>query len=214
MKMIIGRKIGMTQIFKNNKAIPVTVIKAGPCVVVQKKTVETDGYNALQLGFEEISEKKVNKPLLGHFKKFGVKPFRILKEFRIENIDDFEIGQEIKVSMFKEGDIVDVTGWSKGRGFAGAMKRWGFRGGPKSHGSKFHRQLGSVGQHTEPAKIWKGKKMPGRYGNERVTIRNLEVLKVDVENNLLVVKGGVPGARGGLLLIRSAKAPKKRNKEE
>lgn len=214
MKMIIGRKIGMTQIFKNNKAIPVTVIKAGPCVVIQKKTVETDGYNALQLGFEEISEKKVNKPLLGHFKKFGVKPFRILKEFRIENIDDFEIGQEIKVSMFKEGDIVDVTGWSKGRGFAGAMKRWGFRGGPKSHGSKFHRQLGSVGQHTEPAKIWKGKKMPGRYGNERVTIRNLEVLKVDAENNLLVVKGGVPGARGGLLLIRSAKAPKKRNKEE
>ncbi|HDG61607.1 MAG TPA: 50S ribosomal protein L3, partial [Thermotoga sp.] len=144
MKMIIGRKVGMTQIFKDNKAIPVTVIKAGPCVVVQKKTVETDGYNALQLGFEEIPEKKVNKPLLGHFKKFGVKPFRILKEFRVENVDEFEIGQEINVSMFKEGDIVDVTGWSKGRGFAGAMKRWGFRGGPKSHGSKFHRQLGSV----------------------------------------------------------------------
>jgi len=214
MKMIIGRKVGMTQIFKDNKAIPVTVIKAGPCVVVQKKTVETDGYNALQLGFEEISEKKVNKPLLGHFKKFGVKPFRILKEFRVENVDEFEIGQEINVSMFKEGDVVDVTGWSKGRGFAGAMKRWGFRGGPKSHGSKFHRQLGSVGQHTEPAKIWKGKKMPGRYGNERVTIRNLEVVEVDTENNLLVVRGGVPGARGGLLLIRSARAPKKKNKEE
>ena len=214
MKMIIGRKVGMTQIFKDNKAIPVTVIKAGPCVVVQKKTVETDGYNALQLGFEEIPERKVNKPLLGHFKKFGVKPFRILKEFRVENVDEFEIGQEINVSMFKEGDIVDVTGWSKGRGFAGAMKRWGFRGGPKSHGSKFHRQLGSVGQHTEPAKIWKGKKMPGRYGNERVTIRNLEVVEVDTENNLLVVRGGVPGARGGLLLIRSAKAPKKKNKEE
>ncbi len=214
MKMIIGRKVGMTQIFKDNKAIPVTVIKAGPCVVVQKKTVETDGYNALQLGFEEIPEKKVNKPLLGHFKKFGVKPFRILKEFRVENVDEFEIGQEINVSMFKEGDVVDVTGWSKGRGFAGAMKRWGFRGGPKSHGSKFHRQLGSVGQHTEPAKIWKGKKMPGRYGNERVTIRNLEVVEVDTENNLLVVRGGVPGARGGLLLIRSAKAPKKKNKEE
>jgi len=214
MKMIIGRKVGMTQIFKDNKAIPVTVIKAGPCVVVQKKTVETDGYNALQLGFEGISEKKVNKPLLGHFKKFGVKPFRILKEFRVENVDEFEIGQEINVSMFKEGDVVDVTGWSKGRGFAGAMKRWGFRGGPKSHGSKFHRQLGSVGQHTEPAKIWKGKKMPGRYGNERVTIRNLEVVEVDTENNLLVVRGGVPGARGGLLLIRSARAPKKKNKEE
>ena len=215
MKMIIGRKIGMTQVFDDEgNAIPVTVIKAGPCVVVQKKTPETDGYSAIQLGFEEIPEKKVNKPMLGHFKKYGVKPMRILREFRVENPDEFEVGQVIDVSIFEPGDVVDVTGWSKGRGFAGAMKRWGFQGGPRSHGSKFHRMLGSVGQHTEPAKIWKGKKMPGRYGNERVTVRNLKVVKVDPENNLLVVKGGVPGARGGLLLIRSAKAPKIRKGEE
>ena len=215
MKMIIGRKIGMTQVFdEEGNAIPVTVIKAGPCVVVQKKTPETDGYSAIQLGFEEIPEKKVNKPMLGHFKKYGVKPMRILREFRVENPDEFEVGQVIDVSIFEPGDVVDVTGWSKGRGFAGAMKRWGFQGGPRSHGSKFHRMLGSVGQHTEPAKIWKGKKMPGRYGNERVTVRNLKVVKVDPENNLLVVKGGVPGARGGLLLIRSAKAPKIRKGEE
>ncbi len=215
MKMIIGRKIGMTQIFdEDGNAIPVTVVKAGPCVVVQKRIPEVDGYSAVQLGFEEIPEKKVNKPLMGHFKKAGVGPFRILKEFRVENVDEYEIGQKIDVSIFESGDVVDVTGWSKGRGFAGAMKRWGFRGGPKSHGSKFHRMLGSVGQHTEPAKILKGKKMPGRYGNERVTVRNLKVVKVDPDNNLVVIKGGVPGARGGLLLIRSAKAPKIRKGEE
>ncbi len=215
MKMIIGRKIGMTQIYdEDGNAVPVTVIKAGPCVVVQKRTPENDGYSAVQLGFEEIPEKKVNKPMLGHFKKAGVNPVRILKEFRVDNVDEYEVGQTIDVSVFQPGDVVDVTGWSKGRGFAGAMKRWGFRGGPKSHGSKFHRMLGSVGQHTEPSKIFKGKKMPGRYGNERVTIRNLKVVKVDPENNLIVVKGGVPGARGGLLLIRSAKAPKIRKGEE
>ena len=215
MKMIIGRKIGMTQIYdEDGNAVPVTVIKAGPCVVVQKRTPENDGYSAVQLGFEEIPEKKVNKPMLGHFKKAGVNPMRILKEFKVDNVDEYEVGQTIDVSVFQPGDVVDVTGWSKGRGFAGAMKRWGFRGGPKSHGSKFHRMLGSVGQHTEPSKIFKGKKMPGRYGNERVTIRNLKVVKVDPENNLIVVKGGVPGARGGLLLIRSAKAPKIRKGEE
>lgn len=207
MKMIIGRKIGMTRIFIGNDSVPVTVIKAGPCVVVQKKTVEKDGYNAVQLGFEKA--KKVNKPLAGHFKKFGVEPMKILREFRVENPDEYEPGQVIKVDVFEKGEYVDVTGWTKGRGFAGAMKRWGFSGGPKSHGSKFHRELGSVGQHTEPAKIWKGKKMPGRYGNERVTVRNLQVVDIDPENDLLVVKGGVPGARGGLVLIRSAKAPKK-----
>ncbi|QTA38682.1 50S ribosomal protein L3 [Thermosipho ferrireducens] len=203
MKMIIGKKVGMTRIFKDDKAIPVTVIKAGPCYVVQKKTVETDGYNAIQLGFEEA--RKVNKPMEGVFKKAGVKPLKILREFRVENPEDFEIGQEIKVDIFEEGDKIDITGWSKGRGFAGAMKRWGFRGGPKSHGAKFHRELGSVGQHTEPARIFKGKKMPGQYGNERVTILNSEIVKIDVENNLIAVKGGVPGARGGLVLIRSAK---------
>ncbi|MBO8162002.1 MAG: 50S ribosomal protein L3 [Thermosipho sp. (in: Bacteria)] len=203
MKMIIGRKIGMTRVFQGDKVIPVTVIKAGPCYVVQKKTVETDGYNAIQLGFEET--KKVNKPMEGVFKKAGVKPLRILKEFRVEEPEKFEVGQEIKVDIFDEGDKVDITGWSKGRGFAGAMKRWGFRGGPKSHGAKFHRELGSVGQHSEPARIFKGKKMPGQYGNERVTILNSEIVKIDVDNNLIAVKGGVPGARGGLVLIRTAK---------
>jgi len=203
MKMIIGRKVGMTRIFKDDNVIPVTVIKAGPCYVVQKKTIDTDGYNAIQIGFEEA--KKVNKPMEGVFKKAGVKPLKILKEFRVENPEEFELGQEIKVDIFAEGDKIDITGWSKGRGFAGAMKRWGFRGGPKSHGAKFHRELGSVGQHSEPARIFKGKKMPGQYGNERVTILNSEIVKIDVENNLIAVKGGVPGARGGLVLIRTAK---------
>lgn len=209
MKGLIGRKIGMTRLFVNNVSVPVTVIKVGPCVVVQKKSRETDGYGALQLGFEEIPERKVNRPMLGHFKKANVKPFRILKEFRVENPDDYEVGQILDVSVFSEGEVVDVTGWTKGRGFAGTMKRWNFRGGSKSHGSKFHRAVGSTGQHTEPARVFKGKKMPGRYGNERVTILNLEVVKIDKGNNLIAVKGGVPGARGSLVLIKSAKkAPK------
>ncbi len=204
MKFIIARKIGMTRLWKDDKVVPVTVLKAGPCVVVQKKTVEKDGYNAVQLGFEEVSEKKLTKPLLGVFKKANVKPMRVLKEFRVDNVDEYSVGQEITVAIFQEGDKIDITGWTKGRGFAGAMKRWNFQGGPKSHGAKFHRELGSVGQHTEPARIFKGKRMPGRYGNERVTILNSEVVKVDPENNLIAVKGGVPGARGSLVLIRSA----------
>jgi len=204
MKFIIARKVGMTRLWKDDKVVPVTVLKAGPCVVVQKKTVDKDGYNAVQLGFEEVSEKKLTKPLLGVFKKANVKPMRVLKEFRVDNVDEYSVGQEITVAIFQEGDKIDITGWTKGRGFAGAMKRWNFQGGPKSHGAKFHRELGSVGQHTEPARIFKGKRMPGRYGNERVTILNSEVVKVDPENNLIAVKGGVPGARGSLVLIRSA----------
>lgn len=204
MKFIIARKIGMTRLWKDDKVVPVTVLKAGPCYVVQKKTVEKDGYNAVKIGFEEISEERVTKPILGIFKKAGLKPMRVLKEFRVEDVDKYNVGQEITVSIFHEGDKIDITGWSKGRGFAGAMRRWGFRGGPKTHGAKFHRELGSVGQHTEPARIFKGKKMPGRYGNERITILNSEVVKVDAENHLLAVKGGVPGARGSLVLIRSA----------
>jgi large subunit ribosomal protein L3 len=204
MKFIIARKIGMTRLWKDDKVVPVTVLKAGPCVVIQKKTVDKDGYNAVQLGFEEVSEKKLTKPLLGVFKKANVKPMRVLKEFRVDNVDEYSVGQEITVAIFQEGDKIDITGWTKGRGFAGAMKRWNFQGGPKSHGAKFHRELGSVGQHTEPARIFKGKRMPGRYGNERVTILNSEVVKVEPENNLIAVKGGVPGARGSLVLIRSA----------
>ncbi|RKX55257.1 MAG: 50S ribosomal protein L3 [Thermotoga sp.] len=208
MKAILGRKIGMTQIFKDGKVYPVTVIQAGPCYVVQKKTVETDGYNAIQIGFEEMNPKRVNKPMSGHFKKANLKPLRVLKEIRVENPDEYEIGQVIDVSIFKEGEIVDVTGWSKGRGFQGVMKRWGFSGGPKSHGSKFHREMGTVGPSTHVAKIVKGKKMPGRMGNERLTILNLEVMKIDPEKNLIAVKGGVPGARGSLVILRSAKKVK------
>lgn len=210
MKMIIGRKIGMTRLFKGNEVVPVTVIKAGPCYVVQKKIPQVDGYCGVQLGFEEI--KKCNKPLEGHFKKANLKPLRILKEVRLdseEELSKYEIGQAIKVDVFQPGELVDVIGWTKGRGFTGSVKRWGFSGGPKSHGSKFHRELGSLGQHTEPAKIWKGKKMPGRYGNERVTIHNLEIIKLDIENNLIAVKGSVPGARGSLVLIRSPKKTRK-----
>ena len=204
MKFIIARKVGMTRLWKDDKVVPVTVLKAGPCYVVQKKTVEKDGYNAVQLGFEEVSEKKLTKPLLGVFKKANVKPMKVLKEFRIENPEEYSIGQEITVAIFQEGDKIDITGWTKGRGYSGAMKRWNFQGGPKAHGAKFHRELGSVGQHTEPARIFKGKRMPGRYGNERVTVLNSEVVKIDSENNLIAVKGGVPGARGSLVLIRSA----------
>ncbi len=204
MKMIIARKIGMTRIWKNDKVVPVTVLKAGPCYVVQKKTVETDGYNAIQLGFEEISEKALNKPMLGIFKKAGVKPLRILKEFRTDEVEKYNVGQEITVEIFQEGDKIDLVGLTKGRGYSGAMKRWNFQGGPRAHGAKHHRELGSVGQHTEPARIFKGKRMPGQYGNERVTILNSEVVKIDSENGLIAVKGGVPGARGSLVVIRNA----------
>ncbi|WP_448375000.1 50S ribosomal protein L3 [Fervidobacterium sp.] len=204
MKFIIARKVGMTRLWKDDKVVPVTVLKAGPCYVVQKKTVEKDGYNAVQLGFEEVNEKKLTKPLLGVFKKANVKPMKVLKEFTVENPEEYSIGQEITVAIFQEGDKIDITGWTKGRGYSGAMKRWNFQGGPKAHGAKFHRELGSVGQHTEPARIFKGKKMPGRYGNERVTVLNSEVVKIDSENNLIAVKGGVPGTRGSLVLIRSA----------
>ncbi len=194
----------MTRIFKDDKAIPVTVIKAGPCVVVQKKTVETDGYNAIQIGFEEIPERKANKPLMGHFKKAQVQPMRYLREFRVDNVDDYEIGQKIDVSIFSEGEKIDLIGKSKGRGYSGVMKRWNFSGGEKTHGSKFHRDLGSTGNASYPSKVFKGKKMAGQYGNERVTIQNSEVVYIDVQNNLIAVKGGVPGARGGLVTIREA----------
>jgi len=182
----------------------VTVIKAGPCVVVQKKTVETDGYNAIQIGFEEIPERKANKPLMGHFKKAQVQPMRYLREFRVDNVDDYEIGQKIDVSIFSEGEKIDLIGNSKGRGYSGVMKRWNFSGGEKTHGSKFHRDLGSTGNASYPSKVFKGKKMAGQYGNERVTIQNSEVVYIDVQNNLIAVKGGVPGARGGLVTIREA----------
>ncbi|MGB9779932.1 50S ribosomal protein L3 [Caldanaerobacter sp.] len=204
-KGILGRKHGMTQIFdEKGEVIPVTVIEAGPCVVVQKKTEDKDGYNAIQVGFGDISEKRVNKPLLGHFKKAGVAPKKYLREFRLDDISGYEVGTEIKVDIFKPGDRVDVTGISKGKGFAGVIKRYGARRGPMSHGSKYHRRVGSMGATTDPGRTLKGKKMPGRMGGERVTIKNLEVVKVDPELNLLVIKGSVPGPKGSLLIIRDS----------
>jgi len=204
MKGLIGKKIGMTRVYKDGKAIPVTVIKAGPCVVVDKMTEEKNGYNAIQVGFEELPERKVTKPLIGHFKRANVKPMRFLKEFIVESVDSYEIGQEIKADVFEIGEKVDVSGKTKGRGYTGAMKRWNFRGGEASHGSKFHRGLASTGQHTYPAKVFRGKKMSGHYGNEKVTILNSEVVYIDVENDLIAIKGGVPGAKGGLVTIREA----------
>jgi len=204
MMKLLGRKVAMTRVYKDGKAIPVTVIQAGPCIVTQKKTVETDGYNAVQIGYEEIAERKLNKPKLGHLKKANVKPLRILKEVRVENPDEYELGQEITVSLFEEGQKIDVTGTSKGRGYTGAMKRWNFRGGDATHGSKFHRGLASTGQNTYPGKTFKGKKMHGHYGNDQVTVLNSQVIHIDAENNLIAIKGGVPGARGGLVILRDA----------
>jgi len=210
-KGILGKKLGMTQVFDaDGKVIPVTVVEAGPCVVVQKKTVATDGYNAIQVGFGAIKEKHVNKPLMGHFAKHNVKPTRYLREFRFDNIDAFNVGDEIRVDIFAEGDLVDVTGISKGKGFAGGIKRWGFHRGPQSHGSKYHRAPGTLGQRAW-ARVPKGRKLPGHLGCERVTVQALRVVRVIPEKNLLLIKGAIPGAKGSLVTIReSVKAAKAR----
>lgn len=203
-KGILGRKLGMSQYFTpEGMLVPVTLIEAGPCTVVQKRTVDTDGYSAVQLGFEERPENKVNKPLKGHFYRAGVKPNRYLREMRTEDLDSYQVGQQIKADLFVPGDVVDVVGTSKGKGFAGGIKRHGFHRGPMGHGSKYHRRPGAAGAKG-PARVFKGRKMPGRLGAVRVTIQNLEVMKVDSENNLLAVRGAVPGPRGSLLFIREA----------
>lgn len=196
---IIGRKLGMTQIFQENgKAEAATAVEAGPCVVVQVKTEGKEGYNAAQLGFGKA--KKLKSPQKGHLKELG--EFRYLREFRLEDTEDVNVGDSIDVSLFQEGDLVDITGVSKGKGFAGTVKRYGFAGGPKTHGqSDRHRAPGSVGAGSTPGRVLKGKHMPGQMGNERVTVRKLEVLKADPEHNLLLIKGAVPGAKNGLLLI-------------
>jgi len=203
---MLGKKIGMTQIFtEDGVLIPVTVIKAGPMTVVQKKTRDTDGYNSIKVGFEDIKESKVNKPTKGQFDKAGVSPKKYLREFRIENVDGFEVGQEIKVQdMFNAGDKVDVSGISKGKGFQGAIKRFGSSRGPMSHGSGYHRGAGSMGSNSDPSRVFKGKKLPGHMGNEKVTVQNLAVVRVDAERGLLLVKGAVPGAKGGLLIIKDS----------
>jgi large subunit ribosomal protein L3 len=204
---LLGKKVGMTQVFdESGQVVPVTVIKAGPCPVVQIKTEEKDGYNAVQLGFEERKPRSVNKPMTGHFKRAGLNPYKYLREIRVDDTGDLNLGDTVDVSIFSEGEFVDVTGISKGRGFAGVMKRWGFRGSRGSHGAeKDHRHPGSIGPSTFPARVIKGRKMAGRYGGDRVTVKNLLVVKVDPENGILAVKGAVPGPPNGLLMIRKSK---------
>ncbi|MGF1567894.1 MAG: 50S ribosomal protein L3 [Nodosilinea sp.] len=203
---ILGKKLGMTQIFDDaGNAIPVTVIQAGPCVVTQVKTSDTDGYGAIQLGFDEVTEKALSKPELGHLAKSGSAPLRHLKEYRVEVADSYELGQTITATTFEAGQLVDVTGKSTGRGFAGYQKRHNFRRGPMSHGSKNHRQPGSTGAGTTPGRIYPGKRMAGQLGNTQVTIRKLEVIRVDGDRNLLLIKGAIPGKPGGLLSVAPAK---------
>ena len=205
MKAILGEKIGMTQIFtEDGRVVPVTGVKAGPCVIVQKKTVETDGYNAVQLGFGTIKEKNVNKPKKGHFAKVKAAPVRYLREFRTDEAAELEAGAEVKVDVFEAGEKVDVSGISKGKGFLGVIARWGQHRGPMSHGSRYHRRPGSMGACASPAKVMKGKRLPGRGGFDKVTVQNLEVVKVDTDKNLLLIKGAVPGAKGGLVTIKKS----------
>ncbi|MCX6091741.1 MAG: 50S ribosomal protein L3 [Candidatus Bipolaricaulota bacterium] len=198
-RRLLGKKIGMAQVFVDDRAVGVTVIQTSPCTVVQIKTKDVDGYDALQLGYDEVKDSKVSRPVAGHFKKSGVATHRHLFEIRVDNIEEYKVGDTMGVGIFAEGDKVDVSGTSRGLGFQGVMKRWNFSGGPKSHGSKFHRRPGSIGCHVEPGRVIKGRKMPGHMGNERVTVRGLRVLKVDTEKNLLILKGATPGARGALL---------------
>lgn len=214
MKGILGKKLGMTRIFKEDgTAIPVTVIQAGPCFVTQIKTEDKDGYRAIQLGFEEVKPRSLTRPELMRLRKNNLPPLRYLKEIRVENPEDYTVGQKITVSIFEVGERVDVTGWSKGRGFAGVVKRWGFGGGPRTHGqSDRTRAPGSIGAGTDPGRVIKGLRMAGRMGNERVTVQNLEVVYVDPQRNLLAVKGAVPGARNSLVIIRQARKTEEKRK--
>ena len=204
-KAILGTKIGMTQIFnEDGRVVPVTVILAGPCTVVQKKTAETDGYDAVQVGFGEVKEKSLNKPQKGHFAKADTAAKKYLREFRLEDVSALNVGDEIKADTFEAGEKVDVTGISKGKGFAGPMKRWGLHRGPMTHGSGYHRGSGSMGACSSPGRVMKGKKLPGHMGVEKVTVQNLEVVKVNAEENIILVKGAVPGSKGGLITIRNS----------
>ncbi len=202
---LLGKKVGMTRLFtEDGRWIEVTVLEAGPCSVVQRKTVETDGYSAVQLGFDDIKESRCKKPAAGHFAKVGVSPKRTLKEVRVPNDAEVNTGDEVKADIFAIGDRVDIVGTSKGRGFAGVIKRHGFAGGPGGHGSHFHRAPGSIGQSADPAKVYKNKRMPGHFGTAKTTVQNLEVVNVDSDRNLLIVRGSVPGANGGLLMVNKS----------
>lgn len=204
-KGLIGKKLGMTQMFwDDGSVIPVTAIEAGPCVVVQKKATDVDGYDAIQLGFDRLKEKTVTKPLRGHFEKAGKGCFRILREFKLESANDYEVGAELRADLFKVGDYIDVVGTTKGRGFAGVVKRHGFRGGRATHGSMFHRAPGSIGASAWPSRVFKGKRLPGHMGNRRQTVQNLMVVSVRPEKNLILVKGSVPSSTNGIVLIKDS----------
>mgnify|MGYP001852532144 CR=1 FL=1 len=202
-KAIIGRKVGMTQVFMpDGKVIPVTVVEAGPCPVVQIKTIEKDGYSAVKLGFDETSEKRMNKPELGVFKKAGVAPQKVLREFRVENAGSYEVGKSVTAETFKAGDRVDVVGTSKGHGFSGVIKRWNQRRLKETHGvGPVHREVGSMGANSTPSRVFKQKHMPGQYGHERVTVQNLEVVRVDAARNALLIKGAIPGPKGSIVTV-------------
>lgn len=203
-KAILAKKLGMTQIFdETGKVIPVTVIEAGPNAVIQKKTVENDGYEAVQVGFVDLKEKKTNKPTKGHFAKAGVAPKKFIKEFRLDDVSGLNVGDEIKADIFEAGEKVDVAGITKGKGYAGTIKRWGQHRGPMTHGSGYHRGPGSMGMCSDPGRVFKGKRLPGHMGVERVTIQNLTLVKVDAEKNIILIKGGLPGPKGGLLIVKN-----------
>ena len=204
-KALIGKKVGMTQIFdENGVVIPVTVIEAGPCVVAQVKTLENDGYEAVQLGFGDVKEKHLNKPEKGHFSKANVTAKKHLREFRLDSIEGIKVGDELKADVFAAGEKIDVQGTSKGKGFQGVIKRHGQHRGPMGHGSMYHRRPGSMGATSTPGRVFKGKKLPGHMGNVTVTIQNLDIVKVDMDKNVILVKGSVPGAKGSILKIKSA----------
>ncbi|MBE5736655.1 MAG: 50S ribosomal protein L3 [Clostridiales bacterium] len=205
-KAILGKKLGMTQIFDNNGlVVPVTVVEAGPCYVSQVKTVENDGYSAVQLAFGEVRENLINKPMLGALKKAEISAKKYLKEFKLDNASEYKLGDKIACDIFAEGDMVDVTGTSKGHGFSGTIAKWNFHRHRMTHGNgPVHRHVGSIGANTFPAKVFKGKKMAGRWGNEKVTVQNLKVVKVDAERNIILVKGAIPGAKGSLVSVKSA----------
>jgi len=204
-KALLGKKIGMTQVFtEDGNVVPVTVVEAGPCVVVQKKTVETDGYNAIQLGFGDLREKLVNKPKTGHFKKAGVPVKRYLKEFDSAGAGDLKVGQKLKADIFETGEKVDVSGISKGKGFKGVVARWGAHRGPMSHGSGYHRRPGSMGGASDPSRVFKSKRLPGHMGVDKRTVQNLEIIRVDTDKNVLLIKGAIPGAKGGMVTIEKS----------
>ncbi|HEY3374881.1 MAG TPA: 50S ribosomal protein L3 [Candidatus Aquicultor sp.] len=211
MKALLGKKLGMTQIFSDDdRLLPVTVVEVGPCVITQVKTQKTDGYSAIQIGFEDVEEKKANKPSKGHFAKTKVAPKRYLAEIRVDNPDNYKPGDTITADIFAAGEKTDVVGVSKGKGFQGVMKRHNFSGGPGGHGSHFHRAPGSVGASSFPSRVVKGMRMPGHMGSDKVTTQNLEIVRVDPEQNIILLKGAVPGAKGSLIMVKESKKAKKK----